>query len=388
MYPIAIHARRRRGSALSLGILVSVILTGLVMAMAWALGAQTEVAAVRARADDARYAADAALTWSMYQLRQDPAWRPTTSPMQTAMVNGWTCKITYVDLGPSLLGTAAGVLGNPLKFTVVATRSDTPASATVVATIQGVLAYAPAFWATSNLTVAQSAKVVGDVETLGSLTINGPGASPLQSATGIWKARGLLTDNNPAQTNTYFTNPTKPAGSIATLAAPPQTVTQIYNNLLAGPTVPVSSILTTDPGTGKLILDFTKAGGKPVVVSGGGPYSYGSAVGIKQSGTGNDTLVLDNSVTFSGGFPFNQASATFNLVIKGNATLSPGPLNFNGSFYVKGNWTQGGSYAIKGTIVCEGTCNIGGTGTVNVSQPPSFDPRYLPTITNYYGNLP
>ena len=79
MYPIAIHARRRRGSALSLGILVSVILTGLVMAMAWALGAQTEVAAVRARADDARYAADAALTWSMYQLRQDPAWRPTTS---------------------------------------------------------------------------------------------------------------------------------------------------------------------------------------------------------------------------------------------------------------------------------------------------------------------
>ena len=92
--------------------------------------------------------------------------------------------------------------------------------------------------------------------------------------------------------------------------------------------------------------------------------------------------------TFSGGFPFNQASATFNLVIKGNATLSPGPLNFNGSFYVKGNWTQGGSYAIKGTIVCEGTCNIGGTGTVNVSQPPSFDPRYLPTITNYYGNLP
>ena len=217
MYPIAIHARRRRGSALSLGILVSVILTGLVMAMAWALGAQTEVAAVRARADDARYAADAALTWSMYQLRQDPAWRPTTSPMQTAMVNGWTCKITYVDLGPSLLGTAAGVLGNPLKFTVVATRSDTPASATVVATIQGVLAYAPAFWATSNLTVAQSAKVVGDVETLGSLTINGPGASPLQSATGIWKARGLLTDNNPAQTNTYFTNPTKPAGSIATL---------------------------------------------------------------------------------------------------------------------------------------------------------------------------
>jgi hypothetical protein len=77
-----------------------------------------------------------------------------------------------------------------------------------------------------------------------------------------------------------------------------------------------------------------------------------------------------------------------NLIIMGDATLNPGPLNITGSFYVKGNWVQNGAYNLKGTVMSEGTTQLLGTGTVDTATPPTFDPRYIPRITSYVGTLP
>jgi Tfp pilus assembly protein PilX len=380
-----IHSGRRRsrqrGSALVIMIILSVVITGMVMCLAWSSGIEAQSVGNRAHTDDAVNAAEGALQWAIYELRQSPTWRPTTVK---PVVNGWTCTVSYTDMG-----SPAGAVGNPLKITVVAKKATTAASATVSAKVAGVLAYTPLFYSSGSMVISESATLLGDMQTQGALAINGPGSLALGRASGILKAVGAFADNTPANDSAYFGSVNRPAGNATGLTTPTQTVQQIYNNLTTAtagnpsPTVDFSQI--EDWSTGNLILDFTKANGKPVLLHGFAPYTYGANVGIRGSGT---LIIADGDVTFSGGFPFNASSANLNLVCMGNANFSSGPLTFNGSFYVKNNWNQTGSYNISGTILVNGTSSIGGTGTVNVASPPAYDPRYVPRITGYYGNLP
>jgi hypothetical protein len=355
---------------------MSVVVTGLVLTMAWSSGVQSQVTNDRVKSDEGFYAADAAVQWCIYQLRQDPTWRPTAG--QTVAVNGWTCAISYTDVG-----TPTGVLGNPLKFSATASKSGVASRGAVTATVQGVLKYAPQFHSAGDLTIAQSANINGDIETLGKLTIQAPtGGAAVGKVKGKVKAKKTVTDNNPSVSPTFFSS--TPVGSDSTVAAPSQTVQQVRDNMMALGYVDINSIMDFTTYPGKMVLDFTKAGGKPVHVPGPGPYSYSGAVGIIGSGT----LIIDAPITFGGGFPFNTTTANMNVVVMGDVVVNPGPININGSFYVKGNWTQNGAYTLKGTIVSEGTTQLLGTGTVDVGTPPQFDPRYIPKITAYGGNLP
>jgi Tfp pilus assembly protein PilX len=373
--------RRERGSSLVMIILLSVVITGMVMCLAWSAGIEAQAAGNRAHTDDAFNAAEGALQWVIYELRQSPTWRPTTVK---PVVNGWTCTVSYTDMG-----SPAGAVGNPLKIKVVASKTTTAASATVSATVAGVLAYTPLFYSSGSMAITESATLLGDMQTQGSLAINGPGSAALGRASGLLKSVGACADNATANDTAYFGSVNRPAGNVTGLTTPTQTVQQIYNNLTtattANPSPTVDFSVVEDWSTGTLVLDFTKAGGKPVLLHGGAPYVYGSNVGIKGSGT---LIVSDGDVTFTGGFPSNASLANLNLVCMGNATFSNGPLNFNGSFYVKNNWTQSGSYNISGTILINGSTSIAGTGTVNVATPPVYDPRYVPRITGYFGELP
>lgn len=376
--------RNPRGSALSLMIVVSVVITGLVITMAWAAGLQVSTATARAKGDEATYAAEGAMQWAIYKLRQDPAWRPTgTSPV----VNGWTCAITYTDVG-----TPTGMLGNPLKFTVSATKSGTDASSRMTATVAGALAYVPQFWSMGDLTIAQSANINGDVETQGKLTINPPtsGAVVNKGAKGKVKAKGAVVDNNPGPSGSgkYFTD--TPVANSTNVSTPSMSAAQVYNTLKAGPTADIMSCLTYI--SGKPCIDFSKAGGKPVVYT--GPASYVGSVGIINSSTpANDTFIVnstDGTVDFSGTFPFNTTTAKMNLVINGDVSFngSGTGIKIEGSFYVAGDWVQNGVYSFKGTVMVDQTTNLKGTGTVDVAVPPSFDPRYVPRITSFTGQLP
>ncbi|HVT80949.1 MAG TPA: hypothetical protein VHM90_09850, partial [Phycisphaerae bacterium] len=311
-----------------------------------------------------------------------PTWRPSaTSPI----VNGWTCAITYTDMG-----TPTGILGNPLKFTVKATKSGIEPSSTCTATVAGALAYVPQFWSMGDLAIAQSAHINGDVETQGKLTINPPttGAVAVKGAKGTVKAKKTVKDNNPSGTSSYFTTP--PVENSNSVSSPTLTAAQVYNTLKAGPTIDIMSCLTYI--SGKPVIDFSKAGGKPVVYT--GTASYVGNVGIiNSSNPANDTFIVnstDGTVDFSGTFPFNTTTAKMNLVINGDVSFngSGTGINIQGSFYVAGDWVQNGVYNFKGTVMVDQTTTLNGTGTVDVAVPPSFDPRYIPRITGYAGALP
>ena len=79
------------------------------------------------------------------------------------------------------------------------------------------------------------------------------------------------------------------------------------------------------------------------------------------------------------------------MVVHGNCSFngsgSPG-VAIHGSFYVTGNWTQTGTYDFAGTVITDGKTTLGGTGTVATGSPPTYDPRYVPKVTGFIGNLP
>jgi hypothetical protein len=361
--------------------MVSVIVTSLVLSLAWASGIDARFAGDSVKSDEAFYAAEGALQWAVFQMRQDPSWRPTG---QTPVVNGYTCTISYTDLG-----TPAGMLGNPLRFTAVATRSGVDATGTSSATVAGVLAYVPQFWTLGNLSIAQSATIKGDVETMGKLTITPPasGAVVTKGAKGKIKAKKDVQDTNPTGSATYFTY--TPVANSTDVTPPSMTAAQVFNALKNGPTVPLSTVLIYD-SAGHPILDFSKAGGKPVYYN--GPASYVGSVGIKNSSNpANDTFLIDNTANFTGTYPFNAPTAQMNLLINGDVVFNGSGtkgISITGSFYVTGSWTQQGTYNFNGTIMCDNNSVISGSGTIDVSVPPSFDPRYIPRITSYIGRLP
>jgi hypothetical protein len=115
---------------------------------------------------------------------------------------------------------------------------------------------------------------------------------------------------------------------------------------------------------------------------------------INSTNPSNDTLIVnatDVNVNFTGTFPFNQATAQCNMVINGNVFFNGSGttgISITGSFYVTGTWSQTGIYNFKGTVMADKATTLAGTGKVDIQAPPSFDPRYVPRITSYTGNLP
>jgi Tfp pilus assembly protein PilX len=375
----------RRGSALSLVVIVSVIVTGLILTLASSAGLQASSASDRTKSDEALYAAEGAMQWALYQLRQNPAWRPSgTSPV----VNGWTCAVSCTDLG-----TPTGVVGNPLKFSVSATKSGTVSTARISATVQGALAYVPQFWSMGNLSIAQSVTMAGDIQTMGNLTVNPPtsGVVLTKGVKGTVKAKGTVTDNNPGALGSgkYFT--TAPVGNATDVSSPSMKAADIFNTLKNGSTTPLSSCLIYI--SGKPVIDFSKAGGKPIYYSGSADYIGGVGI-INSSNPSQDTFIVDandGTVNFTGTFPFNQAVATMNLVLNGNVNFNGSGttgISITGSFYVTGNWLQAGVYNFKGTVMTDKVTTLAGTGKVDIQAPPAFDPRYVPRVTSYVGNLP
>ncbi len=377
----------RRGSAMALMVVVSVVITGLIISIAWSEGLQASAGSDRTKTDEAFYAADGAIQYALGQFKAAPGW-PSANLPKTIIVNNWNVALSYTDLGASI-GMATGVLGNPLKFTAKATKSGTSVSVTASAKTTGVLAYAPQFYNAGNLTVSQSAHINGDVQTMGTLTINAPSSGSVQphGAKGQWKSKGAITDNNPTGTPSYFAS--TPVAS-ASITAPSMSATSVFNTIMAGPYISFWNVLTINPVDGNYMIDFSLAGGKPVYFSGAA--SYIGNVDIKSSSTpASDTLIIDGDVNFSGTYPANAATATMNLIIHGNSTVtgtgSQG-IAITGSSYVTGNWSQSGIYSINGSVMADQNTTLSGTGTVGVATLPSFDPRYQPKITAYYGALP
>ena len=95
----------RRGTALVLAVLVSVIITGLVLTIAWAAGAQSENTTSTIRLDQATMAAESAGQVAIWQFKKDNSWRQTKTngmlPTITIGAGTYTYALTCVDAGAS-----------------------------------------------------------------------------------------------------------------------------------------------------------------------------------------------------------------------------------------------------------------------------------------------
>jgi Tfp pilus assembly protein PilX len=83
---------RKRGTALVLVVVMSVVLTGLVMSLAWAAGVQSQTTGNLVKSTNAFYSAEGAAARAVWRFKHDQTWRAATgSPLTgTQTINGTT----------------------------------------------------------------------------------------------------------------------------------------------------------------------------------------------------------------------------------------------------------------------------------------------------------
>ncbi len=90
-----------RGSVLSLLVVISVVITGLILATAWSASIQANMASRLPKFDAAYYAAEAGAQHAAWKFRKDNQWRaPALSPLQgSLLVDGttWNYTVTCTD---------------------------------------------------------------------------------------------------------------------------------------------------------------------------------------------------------------------------------------------------------------------------------------------------
>jgi hypothetical protein len=93
--------RARRGSALALAILVSVVLTGLVMALAFEASVHAAMGGQIPKIDAAYYAAEAGAQQAVWKFKHDNTWRATSASPLTGTLSmyntDWTYSVTCTD---------------------------------------------------------------------------------------------------------------------------------------------------------------------------------------------------------------------------------------------------------------------------------------------------
>src|ERR1035437_5369174 len=96
----------RRGSAMSLMIMVAVILTGLVMTLAWAGSVYATIAGQLPKVDAAFYAAEAGGQVAVWKFRHDNQWRAPVASAFTGTINMYNTNYTYSAVVSDSIGDA------------------------------------------------------------------------------------------------------------------------------------------------------------------------------------------------------------------------------------------------------------------------------------------
>src|SRR4051794_10539479 len=86
---VTLSRAHRRGSGLIMAIVLSVVVTSLVMVLAWSSTTLTQAGASLAHSDQAYYAAEAGLQQAVWRYKHDQTWRadPSGSPV-TSLLTG------------------------------------------------------------------------------------------------------------------------------------------------------------------------------------------------------------------------------------------------------------------------------------------------------------
>jgi hypothetical protein len=329
--------RKRRGSALSMMIIVSVIVTGLVMTMAWSAGMQSNLVGGYSRVDGAFYAAESGaqrVAWFCKNKKM----AAINSPL-TGTINGYNYSTSWQTVsGSTIRINSVGSVGSVSSSCYLTVTPPTPP---------------PATFSFGGDFDGKNFSITGDVQTKGNYTSGGGG-----SIHGNLKYAGTASnlDSVTGGTPTQDTNP------------PSLALSQIENNLYAARG---AQYLTDQNGT-TFNFDLVPGPvGKKVI------YVEGNVTNAHFSGAG--TLYVKGTYS-SGDFgsapsPSMPGGVPVNIVATGDITTDNNSTIY-GSLYTDGNWNRG-KIDITGSVYVTKDINSTNDGhsTMTQSDPPWFDPR-------------
>lgn len=325
------RAGKHRGTAIVLALVLSVIIAGLVMTLAWAAGVQSQITGNLMRVDIAFYNADAGAQRAAWYIKNNTS---VAQPL-TGSLNGGTYSVTWVAAGSAYRVTSVGTVG-PSQNTVLVTVAPPVLSAQTAISIANNLTLKN-LAITGNVIVGQSitfepgsAEIDGDLQY--GTSVIGSGSVTGNSSKGAW---------NGVDWPSLDTTLKSTAGAT-------------YGSAQYGKT-----------------FNFTGLSGNKVI------YVNGDVTNPNFVGTG--TLYVNGKVTIDG--DIGTAASPVNIVATSDIT-TPNNCTYYGSLYTKGDWIRR-KIDLVGSVYVEGTIdqNSNGNSSINFAKTPWFDNRTGTTAT-------
>jgi len=354
-----------------MAVVMSVIISAMVVALAWTAGTQAQETAGRSKSDEAFYAAEVGAQRVAWYLRNGlldfQVTGGQTSPISgTVSVDGrtYSYSTSYARVA------SAGGYGSTMQVTSVSTYANISYTLSEKMTPPGGGITAIATEGDIN---AKNISITGNVSVNGDFTTgNGNGSSPIN---GQVTYNGNVSGNQvPTQSSKGFFNPIDfPTMTAAIKAA--ASITYDTDPKLADP---------------NFVYDFTVfTTANPVI------YVKSAVTSPKFKGTG--TLIVEGAVTV-GAYGTNSPSYTpVNIVATGDVTLSNN-IDIYGTLYVGGSLTWGKTANLTGNIYVAGASSRFDNGSGSISKgsiDPWFDPRgvggtggYQTYVASFCGPMP
>lgn len=307
-------------------VLMSVIITGYIMVLAWAGGVQSQITSNLVKVDANYYAAEAGAQRAAWYIKNNT----TVGQPLTGTINGSSYSVTWV-----------GGSGSSQRVTSVATKGN--ARSTVLVTVTPpASAPATAISISTNLNL-KNLSITGNV-IVGQIMTFAPGN---------------------AQIDGNLTYGTSYSGSPSVSGTMTKAAWQGINWANVQTTLQTAAGKTYNGAQSNTTFDFTTVSGTNKVI-----YVNGNVTNPNFVGSG--TLYVNGVVTFGGGV--GSPTAPVNVVATGDVTTSNNS-SYYGSIYTKGNWNRG-KIAVTGSLYVEGMDQSNnGSSSIKFTSTPWFDNR-------------
>jgi hypothetical protein len=309
-------------------IILTVVITGLVMTLAWSAGVQAQMSSAFGRSDQAFFAAESGAQQVAWYCKNGKM-ASITSPL-TGMIGGYAYSATWQTVhGNTIRIQSVGSLGTVSE---VCYLTVTP-PATVLPT-----------FASGGDFDNKNIDITGDLVTGGNYSNGGSG-----SLSGKLVYAGSATNTDKVGGGTPTQAPYVPLNMTALIAYLQTYVNQSYDTAQSNKT-----------------FDFTTLSGKKVI------YVDGDVTNPTFIGSG--TLVVNGNVTVG---EFGTATKPVNIVAKGDITTTGGTIY--GTLYADGAWNRS-KMDLTGLVYVNGISKANnGQSSMVMTSPPWFDPRLGPS---------
>jgi hypothetical protein len=320
------YRRKSRGTAIVLGLILSIIVSGMVMTLAFAAGVQTKSSGDLIGVDRAWYAAEAGSQRAAWYIKNNTT---VTQPL-TGTVNGCSYSATWsTTTGTTKRVTCVGTYGTAQSTVLISVTPPNPVQPSV--TVGGSFSL-------------KNVQITGDLIVGGALTFQPGVGSVSGNATYGTTVSGTSSAAGTTSQGTF--NGVSWATLLSSLA------TQAGSN-------------TGTSGTGKT-YNFSAISGTNKVI-----YVNGDVINPRFVGSG--TLYVNGKVTIDGGAD-PGASNPVNIVCTGDLTTNNN-IDYHGSLYTQGDWYRG-KIQLTGSLYVSGMDQTNnGNSSVTFTSLPWFDTR-------------